>query len=147
MKVKRSQLQAVRREFETFQMKQGESVNDYFSRTMAVVNKMRLYDDQMTNVTIVEKLLRSMTPKFDYVICLIKESNDIDELSIDELQSALQVHEEKVNRSNNITTEEQALTASTFTESSGSRGRGRGSGRGREGRGNPEENGSKDLNF
>ncbi|KAK9941415.1 hypothetical protein M0R45_018018 [Rubus argutus] len=137
-KVKRSQLQALRRDFEILQMKQGESVIDYFSKTMAIANKMRLHGDTMTDVTIVEKILRSMTSKFDYVVCSIEESNDIDQMSIDELQSSLLVHEQKLNRSSSTTSEEQALKASTFAESSSSRGRGRGRdrGRGRGGRGN-----------
>ncbi|XP_028112435.1 uncharacterized protein LOC114310584 [Camellia sinensis] len=88
-KVKRSQLQALRREFETLQMKSGESVSDYFSRTMAIANKMRIHGDQIQDVIIVEKILRSMTTKFDYIVCSIEESKDIDELSVNELQSSL----------------------------------------------------------
>lgn len=47
----------------------------------------------MKDVTIVENILRSMTMKFDYVVCSIEESKDIDVLSLDELQSSLLVHE------------------------------------------------------
>jgi hypothetical protein len=47
-----------------------------------------------------------LAPKFDYVVCSIEESKDIDALSIDELQSSLLVHEQKINRSSN--TDEQA---------------------------------------
>ncbi|KAB2629237.1 hypothetical protein D8674_034233 [Pyrus ussuriensis x Pyrus communis] len=47
-----------------------------------------------------------MTPKFDYVVCSIEESNDIDILSIDELQSSLLVHEQRMCRH---TEDEQAL--------------------------------------
>ncbi|XP_028088853.1 uncharacterized protein LOC114289345 [Camellia sinensis] len=122
-KVKRSQLQALRREFETLQMKSGESASDYFSRTMAIANKIRIHSDQTQDVIIVEKILRSMTMKFDYIVCSIEESKDIDELSVDELQSSLQVHEQKLNRS---TTEEQALKVLTDGESSATRGSGRG---------------------
>ena len=118
-------------------------MNDYFSRTMAIASKMRLHGDTMTDVTIVEKILRSMTPKFDYAVCSIEELNDIDELSIDELQSSLQVPEQKVNRSN--ITEEQALKASTFVESSSSRGRGRGRDRGRGKGGQGNRDGSRQL--
>ena len=50
---------------------------------MAIVNKMRIHDDKTEDVTIVEKILRSMTPKFNFVVCSIEESNDIDELSMD----------------------------------------------------------------
>ncbi|CAL5403117.1 unnamed protein product [Camellia sinensis] len=134
-KVKRSQLQALRREFETLQMKSGESVSDYFSRTMAIANKMRIHGDPMQDVTIVEKILRSLTTKFDYIVCSIEESKDIDELSVDELQSSLQVHEQKLHQR---ITKEQALKVSTYGESSAARGRGRGRGQ-RRGKGRTDD--------
>ena len=43
------------------------------------------------------KILRSLRPKFDYVVCSIEESKDIDAFSLDELQSSLLVHEQKMN--------------------------------------------------
>ena len=122
-RVKRAQLQALRRDFETLQMKDEESVSSYFARTMEVCNKMRFHGEKMVDVTIVEKILRSLTPKFDYVVCSIEESKDIDKLLLDELQSSLLVHEQKMNRSS--TFEEQALKASTSTHSFNFRGRGR----------------------
>ena len=79
-------------------MRSGESVTDYFSRTMAIVNKMRIHGDKTEDVTIVQKILRSMTPKFNFVVCSIEEYHDIDELSIDELQSSLLVYERKFNQ-------------------------------------------------
>ncbi|XP_034229616.1 uncharacterized protein LOC117638629 [Prunus dulcis] len=143
LKVKRSILQALRKDFETLQMKQGESVNDYFSKAMAIANKMSIHGEKMEDVTIVEKILRSMTTKFDYVVCSIKKSNDVEQLSIDELQSSLLVHEQKINRS---TSEEHALKVSTNSDSSASRGRcGRGRGRGRGGS-HERGRGSKDGN-
>jgi hypothetical protein len=92
-RVKRSILQALRKEFEILEMKSGEGVSDYFSRVMTVANKMRIYGEQMKDVTIVEKILRSLNDKFNYIVCSIEESKDIDILSIDELQSSLVVHE------------------------------------------------------
>lgn len=94
-RVKRSHLQALRREFETLEMRSGETVTDYFSRVMTVANKMRVYGEDMDDVKVVEKILRSLTEKFDYVVCSIEESKDIDSLTIDELQSSLIVHEQK----------------------------------------------------
>nr|KYP55395.1 hypothetical protein KK1_001607 [Cajanus cajan] len=135
-RVKRAQLQALRRDFEVLQMKEGESVTDYCSRTMGIANNMRFHGEKMNDIAIVEKILRSLTPKFEYVVCSIEESNDIDDLSLDELQSSLLVHEQKMNKIS--TMEEQALKASTNTPSYNSRGRDRdrGRGRGRGGRGN-----------
>lgn len=79
-------------------MKAGESVNDYFGRTLITANKMRIHGERMGDVVIIEKILRSMTPKYDYVVCSIEESNDLDTLSIDELQSSLLVHEQLISR-------------------------------------------------
>ncbi|KAI5316392.1 hypothetical protein L3X38_036099 [Prunus dulcis] len=134
-RVKRAQLQALRKEFEVLHMKVGESVKDYFARTFTIANKMRIHGEQMGDVVVIEKILRSMIPKFDYVVCSIEESNDIDILSIDELQSSLLVHEQRMSRH---TMEEQALQVTNEAQPggwSGGRGsyRGRGSGRGRSG--------------
>ena len=51
---------------------------------MAIENKMRIHGENMEDITITEKILRSMTSKFNYVVCSIEESNDTTELSIDE---------------------------------------------------------------
>lgn len=123
-RVKRSHLQALRREFETLAMRSSEGVTEYFSRVMTVANKMRIYGEDMQDVKVVEKILRSLTEKFNYVVCSIEESKDIDALIVDELQSSLIVHEQKFQRCNG---EEQALNVT----SEGGRGRGRGTYRGR----------------
>lgn len=47
VRVKRAQLQTLRREFELLEMKIGESVNDYFSRVMMVANDMRYVGENM----------------------------------------------------------------------------------------------------
>lgn len=108
---------------------------------MEISNKMQFHGKKMEYVTIVEKVLRSLTSKFDYIVCLIEESKDIDALSLDELQSSLLVYEQKINR--NSTTEEQALKASIFYHSLNSEGRGKGRERGRGEQGN--KNGSKNF--
>lgn len=58
---------------------------------------MRFRCVKMEDVTIVDKILRSLTPKYDYVVCFTEESKDIDIMSLDELQSSLFVHEQKMN--------------------------------------------------
>ena len=95
-KVKRAQLQALRRDFETLHMKEGETVDDYFARTLTIANKMKAHGERMSATLINEKILRSMTSKFDYVVCSIEKSNNMDTLTIDELQSNLLVHEQRM---------------------------------------------------
>ncbi|XP_022897443.1 uncharacterized protein LOC111411110 [Olea europaea var. sylvestris] len=43
-------------------MKNGEFVTSYCAKTMEISNKMRFHGEKMEDVTIVEKILRSMTP-------------------------------------------------------------------------------------
>ncbi|KAL5568144.1 hypothetical protein UlMin_024719 [Ulmus minor] len=100
-RAKRVHLQALRAEFEVLRMKTGES---------------RINGENLEDVTIVEKILQSLTAKFNYVVYVIEESKDIDTLSIDELQSSLVVHEQKIVQQDK---EEQALQAATHLKGSG----------------------------
>jgi hypothetical protein len=129
-KVKRAQLQALRREFEVLAMGEDESVDEYFARTLAIANKMNYFGERLEQVTIVEKILRSMAAKFDYVVCSIEESNNVAELTMDELQSSLLVHEQRIKGHQNHH-EEQALKATNGGRGGGRGYRGRNSSRGR----------------
>lgn len=142
-RVQRAQLQALRRDFEVLEMKIGELVKDYFSRVMMVANDMRNLGEDMQDVKIVEKILRTLTDNFNYIVCSIEESKDINCLTVDELQSSLTVHEQKFRRTRG---EEQALKVEVEEgrgRGNGGRGRGgayrggayqgRGQGRGRQG--------------
>lgn len=132
-RVRRAQLNRLRREFEVLAMKQGESVNDYFGRVMTIANDMRNCGEDMTDVKIVEKILRTLTEKWNYSVCSIEEANDVDTLTVDALQSSLLVHEQKFRREPD---EEQALAVSYGSYGdTGGRGRGRHTFRGGRGRG------------
>ena len=82
------------KEFEILHMKVGESINEYFAQTLTIANKMKANGEDKGDVAVVEKFLRSMTPKFNYIMCSIQDSKAIDTLTIDELQSRLLVHEQ-----------------------------------------------------
>ncbi|RDY10866.1 hypothetical protein CR513_04539, partial [Mucuna pruriens] len=110
-RAKRQQLQTLRLEFETLRMKSGESVTDYFSRTMTIVNKMRIHGDKTKDITVVEKILRSMTPKFNFVDCSIEEAHDIEELSIDELQKEKEDEEKEEVKASKAETREAMIMA------------------------------------
>jgi hypothetical protein len=63
-----------------------------------IVNKIRIHNDKIKDIIITEKIFRSSTLKFNFVVCLIEEYKDIDELYIDELQSSLLIHKQKLNQ-------------------------------------------------
>ncbi|KAM0067250.1 hypothetical protein Hdeb2414_s0002g00058781 [Helianthus debilis subsp. tardiflorus] len=60
-RVKTVRLQTLRCEFDALNMKDGESVEEYFNRITLVVNQLRMNEEKISEQRIVEKILRSMT--------------------------------------------------------------------------------------
>ncbi|KAF7816710.1 rust resistance kinase Lr10-like [Senna tora] len=140
-------LQSLRRTFEMLQMGNSETVQVFLSRASAIVSQMKAYGEKITDETVVLKLLRSLTPKFDHVVAAIEESKDFATYSFDDLMGSLQAHEDRLNKSSTRIEEKafQVKGESSHTKSDGnvsnrstSRGgyhaRGRGGNRGRGGR-------------
>lgn len=57
---------------------------------------MKVNGENKDESDVVSKILRSLTPKFNCVVCSIEESNNTNALTIDELQSKLLLHEQRV---------------------------------------------------
>nr|KYP67624.1 hypothetical protein KK1_023968 [Cajanus cajan] len=95
-RVKRAQLQALRREFELLTMKDAETIDQYLGRTLSSVNKMKSNGEVMDSCIVVSKILISLTLKFNFVVCSIEESNDLSKLILDELRGSLLVHEQRM---------------------------------------------------
>jgi len=136
-RVQQAQLQRLCRDFEILEMQNGECVNDYISRVMIIANDMRAVGEIMDDGHIVEKILRTLSDKHNYIVCSIEESKDINMMTIDELHSSLFVHEHKIQRKE---VAEQALKVTddnsappAYEQFGRDRGRGgyRGRGRGR----------------
>lgn len=130
-RVKKSLLQKLRRDFEVLEMKESEKVEEYFTRVLTITNQMRSNGEIMDDSKVVEKILRTLSEKFMYVVVSIEESKEIENISLDELQSSLVVHEQKFKKTEKG--EDQVLNV-TYGRGMGARGRGfngRGRGRGR----------------
>lgn len=69
--MKKSLLNSLRREFEVLEMKEAETITEYFSKVMAVANKMRSNGEDMPDSKVVQKILRTLTEMFTYVVVSI----------------------------------------------------------------------------
>ncbi|KHN42907.1 hypothetical protein glysoja_046982, partial [Glycine soja] len=80
-----------------------------------LANSITSCGDTITNLTLVEKVLRTLNPRFNHIMVAIEESKDLESLSVDELQGSLEAHEQRLQerlqeRANDKATE-QALQA------------------------------------
>ena len=75
-------------------MEKSESISDYFSRVLALVNQMKANGETFGDQQIVEKILRTLTLQFEYIVTSIEESRDLSVLTVDELIGSLQMHEQ-----------------------------------------------------
>ena len=132
-KVRNAQLQILRRDFEVLEMKTGESITDYFSRVVLVCNNMSNLGESMEDAKIVEKILRTLPERWNFVVCSIEVSKDIKSLSVNQLRSELLVHEPKLQKRRSIDEEQVLKVTYEGGRERGNRGgfRGRGRGRGR----------------
>ncbi|KAD1131217.1 hypothetical protein E3N88_43245 [Mikania micrantha] len=91
--VKTVRLQTLRCEFDSLRMKETESIEDFYNRIIVLLNKLRVNGETINDQRVVEKVLRSLTRKFEYVVVAIEESRDITNLSLESLLGILQSHE------------------------------------------------------
>ncbi|RDX74740.1 hypothetical protein CR513_45470, partial [Mucuna pruriens] len=108
-KIKKVKLQSLRRQYELLSMNDQESIGDYFTKIQMLVNSMKACDQQ-----IVDKILRTLTPQFDHIVVVIKESKDLQRMQEEELQNSLEAHEQRLLERISIRATAQALQAQAF---------------------------------
>ncbi|KAL8117736.1 hypothetical protein AgCh_015569 [Apium graveolens] len=97
-KVRSIKVQTLRRDFENLMMNESESLKDYYSKLNEIVNQMALYGEVVTDKKVVEKILISLTDKYDAMVSIIEETKDINTLKSGELMASLQSHEQRLMR-------------------------------------------------
>ena len=123
-------------------MKENESVYDYCSRVLTVINQLKKNGQKLEDFIMIEKILRSLYSKFETIVTTIDETKDLKEMTIELLMGSLQAQDENKKRKQN--TKDQQLLKTEVKDKAESQGnnrrqfshvrghdRGRGHGRGR----------------
>nr|XP_033511097.1 uncharacterized protein LOC117275873 [Nicotiana tomentosiformis] len=58
-------------------MKESECISDYCSKVNVIVNQLRRYGEDIEYVCVVEKIFRTLTSKFDFVVYVIEEKANL----------------------------------------------------------------------
>jgi len=90
-------------------MKDLESNTEYHSSVMVVVNQLRRNGEVLLDVTMMEKIMRSLHLKFDYVVPTTAEIHDLEEMSIEEIMGSLQVYKKHMQQRSSSASIKQAL--------------------------------------
>lgn len=72
-------------------------MQEFSSKIVIIVNQIRGLGYRIGEEQVMSKVLRSLAPKFDFIVVAIEESKDISKLSLDKLTGSLQAHEVRVN--------------------------------------------------
>jgi len=99
-KLKKVRLQALRRQYEVLTMEEEESISQYFDKVINLTNRMTRNGENVTDVMKVEKVLRTLTPRFDHIVVAFEESKDLDSMKIEESQASLKAHELRLTERN-----------------------------------------------
>ena len=75
--VKRVQLQTLIIQYETLQIHSDESIASYFLRVDEIVNCMKNLGEEIKEATLVEKILISLSSKFESKVSTIEEKQDL----------------------------------------------------------------------
>eukprot|EP00253_Pinus_taeda_P023507 PITA_23507 len=93
VKVKQAKLQTLRIQYENLKMHNDESVANYFLRIDEIVNCMKNLGEEIKEVVLVEKVLRSLSPKFDSKVSTIEEKQNLQSITMSQLHGILTTYE------------------------------------------------------
>ncbi|XP_019429606.1 PREDICTED: uncharacterized protein LOC109337148 [Lupinus angustifolius] len=80
--LKKVRLQTLRRQYELMQMDANEKVAQFFNRIVTHTNSMKACGEKISDQSIVEKILRTLTPNFDHIVVAIEESKRLEEMKV-----------------------------------------------------------------
>ena len=134
--LKKVKLQTLRRQYELMHMEENKRIVVYLNIITSHTNAMKVCGETIIDQSIVEKILRTLTPNFDHIVVAIEESKKVEILKVKELQGSLEAHEQRLMERSMARSGDQVLQA-TVSKKGGYGGRSsfRNQGRGKDQKG------------
>ena len=84
-KVKTSKLHILRRDFEYLSMTNTKSIDSFYTKVVGLINQLKSHGEAIEDQRVVEKILRSLPPRFENLAVTLEEHTDMSTFTIDEL--------------------------------------------------------------
>ncbi|WVZ80285.1 hypothetical protein U9M48_027776 [Paspalum notatum var. saurae] len=110
-RVVKARVQTLRRELDGMYMGDAEKFSEFAVKVTSVMNEIRNLGTKMENVTVVEKLLRSVTDKFQPIVSTIEQWGNLETMSVAEVVGHLRAFEESLKPRRREKEEEKLLMA------------------------------------
>ncbi|GAU32258.1 hypothetical protein TSUD_53860 [Trifolium subterraneum] len=124
-KLKQVRLITWKRQFELLQMDENEFIAEYFNKITNITNQMNSCGSTVSDGDMVEKVIETLSSKFDYIIVAIMEAKDVSTMKLEELQCSLELHEQRIGARTKNRTSDQALWAHTSKKGNGNKNKGK----------------------
>lgn len=118
-KVKGFKLQFVRRQYELLIMEKNEIVTFYASKIQGLIHMMKSFDEVMNEETMIEKVMRTLTPHFYHVIVAIQEFFILLTMEMNNIIGSLEARELRTLERKGVQESTQALQTQTFNKNGG----------------------------
>lgn len=94
--VKKAKVQTLKAEFEVMNMKESDSLDDFYLKLNGVVTNIRALGERVNESYVVKKLLRAVPTKFLQIASTIEQFGNLETMTIEETIGSLKAHEERV---------------------------------------------------
>jgi hypothetical protein len=91
--VKSAKLQMLISRFEEIKMLEEETFGEFYSKMSDLRNSMVSLGKPISDVKLIQKILRSLLERFRIKVTTIEENKDLEEMKIEELVGSLQTYE------------------------------------------------------
>lgn len=78
-------------------MNEQEIMAEFFTRILTFRNQMNNYGKKMEDVMIIDKIMRTLTPRFDHIVITIEQGTNLEGMRVEELQGIPEVQEFRLN--------------------------------------------------